>query len=587
MAVLGVEENKRGNFARRQRFERLRTQLENERQSFEAQWRDNSNYILPTRSRFQLTDANRGNRKNQNIIDSTATMSARTLRSGMMSGITSPARPWFKLDAPDLETAESGPVKSWLHTTTERMRTVFLKSNLYNTLPVLYGDIGVFGTGALLVEEDIDTLIRFSVQPIGSYSIAQDDKGIVNTFVREFRMTVAQVVSKFGRDPEDPKKINWDNISSKVQNLWETNNTEARIDIVHIVEPNDKFDPEKLEAKYKRFLSVYYEQGTTGKNSQGNYLGGTEHDKFLSESGFDFFPVLAPRWEVTGEDIYGTDCPGMVAIGDIKQLQIAEKRGLQAIEKMINPPMIAPTSLRTAKASILPGDITYTDDRDGRAGFRPAHEINFNLPALEQKQAQVRNRIQRAFFEDLFLMLAQSDRRQITAREIEERHEEKLLALGPVLEQLNQDLLDPLIDITFSIMLKRGEVPEAPPELEGVDLKVEYISIMAQAQKLAGLGGIERFAGFAGQIASVDPGILDKIDADQMIDFYGDLTSIPPGIVRSDAEVEQLRAERQQAQAQAQKAQEAALQAQTAKTLSETDVEGENGLTAIAGGIVG
>lgn len=214
---------------------------------------------------------------------------------------------------------------------------------------------------------------------------------------------------------------------------------------------------------------------------------------------------MAPRWEVAGEDSYGTDCPGMMSLGDNKQLQVGEKMSAQAVEKMIKPPMIGPTSLRQQKASILPGDITYVDTREGMQGFRPAHEINFNISALEAKQDQVRMRIKSAYFEDLFLMLASSDRRQITASEIDERHEEKLLALGPVLEQLNQDLLDPLIDNAYAIMDAQGYIPPAPEEIAGQALKIEYVSIMAQAQKLISIGSVDRFSGFVGQLMQIAP----------------------------------------------------------------------------------
>lgn len=558
-------------YTRRQEFERLRGQLDRERQSFKSQWRDANDYVLPRRGRFFVSDANKGDRRNLKILDTTPTLAARTLRSGMMGGITSPARPWFKLTVPDPSLAEFAPVREWLHIVTQRLQTIFVKSNLYNVLPIVYGDLGVFGTAAVAMEPDINNVMRFYPFPIGSYMIANNDKLMVDVFLREFRMTVRQIVNRFGRDPENPGKIKWDNISNKVQSLWSTNNPEAWVDVVHVVMPNPDYDPKKLESKFKKYLSVYYEHGHDGNTSQGQSYGSDISNKFLSEKGFDYFPVLCPRWELTGEDVYGTECPGFTAIGDIKQLQTGEKRSLQAIEKMINPPMIAPTALRNSKASTLPGDITYVDVRDGMGGFRAAHEVRFDVNAMEQKQQQVRQRVSRAFYEDLFLMLAQSDRRQITAREIEERHEEKLLALGPVLEQLNQDLLDPLIDNAFAMMVERDLVPPPPEEIAGKDLKVEYISIMAQAQKLVGLGGIERFTGFAGNIVAQAPTVADKIDGDQLIDIYADLTSIPPGIVRTDDQVAAMRKKRADAQAQQQQMMAAAEAAQTAKTLSEAE----------------
>jgi hypothetical protein len=294
------------------------------------------------------------------------------------------------------------------------------------------------------------------------------------------------------------------------------------------------------------------------------------------------FPALGVRWVTTGEDVYGTACPGMDALGDIRQLQLGEKRGSQAIEKKVMPPLAAPVSMKTLRTSILPGDINYTDEREGQKGLRPVHEVNLSIQELEAKQEQIRFRIRRAFYEDLFLMLASSDRSQITAREVEERHEEKLLALGPVLEQLNQDLLDPLIDLVFDYMLRQGLVPEPPDELQGIELKVEYISIMAQAQKLAGVSIIERFAGFVGGVAAqVGPEAIDKVDIDQLIDEYGEITSVPPGIIRSDEQVAEIRAQRSQAQQAQVQAEQGAALAGAAKDLSQADLEGNNALRSL------
>ena len=111
-------------------YQNIRAQLENERSTFLSHWRECANYILPRRSRFYTTDVNRGDRRNQNIIDSTATLAARTLQSGMMSGLTSPARPWFRLTTPDPGLAEFGAVKGWLDIVTRRMINVLLKSNI-------------------------------------------------------------------------------------------------------------------------------------------------------------------------------------------------------------------------------------------------------------------------------------------------------------------------------------------------------------------------------------------------------------------------------------------------------------------------
>jgi len=566
-----------------QRDERLRAQLENERISFLSHWRELSDYLLPRRSRFTLTDANRGDRRNQKIIDSTGTLAVRTLRSGMMSGLTSPSRPWFRLTTSDADLAEYAPVKRWLDLVTKRMEGAFLRSNLYNSLPVLYGDLGVFATAAMVVEEDFTgDLIRTLTLPIGSYMIALNDRREVNVMVREFQMTVRQLVMQFGIEGN---AVNWERFSAYVKTLWDTNDRETWITVVHIIQPNPVYDEDQFASKFKRFRSVYYERGLSSQSTQTYAMDEPSRTRTLRESGYDYFPVLAPRWETTGEDAYGTSCPGMEALGDVKQLQLGERRILQAIEKSINPPMTGPTILKTTKASILPGDITHLDIREGQLGFRPTYQIDPRINEMEAKQEQVRTRIRKAFFEDLFRMLIDDPRATPpTAEEIKARNAEKLNAVGPVLEQLNQDLFDPLIDIAFDIMVRQGVVPQPiPEELAGQALKVEYVSIMAQAQKMIGLSGIERLAVFTGQVAAVVPEVLDKLNTDEMVDSYADRLGVDPDLTRSDEEVDAIRAER--AKAQQAQALLATIQqgSEVAKNLGGADMSKDTALSRMAG----
>jgi hypothetical protein len=576
-------------------FEVLRAEMDNERSSFMHHWRDIGDHIMPRRPRFFTSDNNKGDKRHDKIKDITATMAARTLQSGMMSGITSPAREWFRLSIPDNDNfTESGPVKQWLDEVTKRMRTVFLKSNLYNVLPTIYGDIGAFGTAALFVEEDFEKVIRCQALPIGSYYISNNHYLKVDKIIREFRMTVRQVVEKFATDPTTGE-IDWSNVSEWVKQQYYLGDQqggmhghkETWVEVAHMIIPNPDWDPRKLEAKYKKYLSVYFERGSSGGPGSGRGIGTYFHSgeryKVLRESGYDHFPALCPRWETTGTDVYGTNSPGMIALGDIKQLQLGEKRSLQALDKIINPAMIGPTHMKNTRASMIPGDITYADEQEGQKGFRPVHEVRFDINALEQKQQQVRQRISKAFFEDLFLMLANSDRRQITAREIDERHEEKLLALGPVLEQLNQDLLDPLIDVVYDMMDRQGLLPPPPEELGGIDLKVEYISIMAQAQKLIGVGGIERFTRFAGELSAVNPAVLDLVDFDKVVVAYHDITGVPPETLRPKEEVEAIREQKAKAAQQAAAQQQLMGGAQVAKDLSSASMEDENVLSQVLG----
>ena len=559
---------------KKQQIITLLASLDNNKTSFKVHWRDLADFILPRRAQFTLTDTNRGERRNQKIINNTATLASRTQTSGMMGGVTSPAREWYRLSTSDPALNESGAVKAWLHIVTRRMNTVFLRSNLYKALPTLYGDMGTFGTGAMLIEEDFNNVVHFYTFPVGSYAIALDDKLRVRIFSREFRLTVRQITLKFGTYDKNGK-LETKNFSNTVTEAITRDNWDQWVDVHHVIQLNPDYNPKGLTSK--KYESLYFEKGVmSAKNA------GTEPEKFLRERGYDYFPVLCPRWETTGEDVYGTNCPGMTALGDIKSLQTMEKRSAQAVEKMVNPPMVGPSSLKRSKSSILPGDVTYSDEREGQKGFRPAHEVNLRISELEEKINQITDRIRRAFFEDLFLLLSSDTRRQpVTATEIDAKQQEKLLALGPVLEQLNQDLLDPLIDITFDIMVRQGLLPEPPEELQGNALKVEYISIMHSAQKLAGLAGIERLAGFVGQIAAFKPDVIDKIDTDQMVDEYGEITGVPPRIIVEDEVVVETRAIRAEQEAAAVAAEAAAANAGAAKDLSQANLESDSALSRL------
>jgi len=573
----------KSNFTKRQKLDILEGQLRTERTEFRNYWRDLSDFILPRRSRFFIDDVNEGDRRNLNIIDSSATMSSRTLASGMMTGVTSPARPWFKLITSNKELNEQAEVKDYLKEVEEIIRGTFLKSNLYQVLPLLYGDMGTFGTAAIYMEEDMDTGVNFTSFLIGSYMIANDKRGKVRVFLREFQMSVRQIVEKFGRvDPDDPRNIDWSNISMSVKSLWMAHNYETMVDVMHVIKENENHRPGSPESKYKKFSSVYYEKGLSSTNNHTSYHTAYS-EKFLSERGYDYFPALVVRWEVAGEDTYGTNAPGMVALGDVKQLQLGEKRIAEALDQKVKPSMIGPTALKSARASLLPGDITYLDEREGQRGFRRLFEIDFDIRELEGKQEQLRMRISKAFYEDLFLMLANTNRRQITATEVEERHEEKLLALGPVLERINQDLLDPLIENTFLILERQGRLPELPEALEGVDYEIEYVSIMAQAQKLAGIGGIERLMGFVANAATLDPMAVQKVDIEEAIEEYGGLVGVSPKLIKTKEQMEELKEAAAAQQAQEQEAMVASQMAQAGKTLSETKMDEDTALRELMG----
>lgn len=576
------------DITKRQRYEQRKSALWLERSSFESQWREIATYLFPTRPRFTVTDRNRGDRRNQAILDATATFAANTLRAGMHSGLTSPARPWMKLSVPDPSLAKFPPVQRWLHEITERMHAVFWLSNLYNALPLVYGDMGVFGTAAVGILDDPGSpgkpgdLFRAYAYPVGSYALGLDARGLADTFIRETEKTVGQVVEEYGGENGQPlergQTPDWSRFSRMVKDAYDRGAYDQTLKVIWIVTPNREYRANALGPEGFLWTSCHYEDGQNG-------------GVFLRESGFHEFPILAPRWFTNVDDIYGTDCPGMMALGDVKQLQMMQRRKGQAIEKMVNPPLVGPMQLRSQKTSLLPGDITYVDAREGQQGLRPIHEVRPDLTHFVMDIQDVQMRINRHFFADLFLMLTYAGgsrgAQPPTAREIEERREEKLTALGPVLESTIDELLDPLVDRVFAMMLRAGLIPDAPQELDGVELTVEYTSILAQAMKMQKVGLLDRFLQTALPMSQAFPGVLDAVDDRKVLREYGDALGVSPDLLRTDDEIEARGAARAQAQAQQAQVEQAALEARAAKDLSQTSMTGDTALAALMQGVTG
>lgn len=548
----------------RQEYEKKLSALKAERLNWEGDWKVIQENFMPFRGRFFMSEANKSQKSRINqSINNRGIMAVRTMRSGLMAGVASPARPWFRLATADPDMMKFRPVKEYMEIVERMMRDIFAQSNLYQVLPNVFGELGTFGTATMISMPNFQDVVRFFPVTIGQYSLATNEDQNVDTMYREFRMTSKQAMERFqGR------------VSETIKRAYQEGNYTTMYDFCHAIEPNPNAKSNAIAGVDMPYKSVYFERGSSAQNF-------TETSK---ESGFGAFNVMAPRWETTGEDVYGYGC-GYFGLGDNKQLQIQEKRKGQAIDKMVSPPMKAPSTMKNVPIVGIPAGVTYYDSTGaaGGDGISPLYEVRPAIQELALDMQRVEERISRAFYEDLFLMLAQSDRRQITAREIDERVEEKLLMLGPAMESMHNELLNPIIGNTYAEMVKANMLPEPPDEIAGQPLKVEYISTMAQAQKMVGIGSIERWIGFVGNVSQIYPDARHKVDAIMAVDQVGEMLGVPQKLIRPDEDVQGI-LKQEAAQAQAQQAMQTGMAGvQAAEMLSNAQTSKGNLLQTLTG----
>ena len=505
-------------------------QLYAERSFWFSQWRELSKFILPYNGKYFHDDKMAQISRTNKIYDNAATRASKILSAGMMSGMTNPARPWFKISLEDKELADFGDVKTWLEDVTESVSSILRRSNVYRVLPSVYSEMGVFGGFAGLIDDDYNDVIRLHPFTAGEYMIGVDWTGRVDKLYREFNRTVHAVVKYFG----------YENVSKEIQQAYDAKEFNKEIVIRHAIYPRPVHERElgKIGNKNMPFASVYWEAG---------------RDYILKESGFEEFPVVAPRWDVRPGDTYGNS-PGMEVLGDIKQLQLDQFRKSQAIDYQANPPLQIPASMKNRESDLFPGGFTYYDETATGAGIRTAFEVNLDIRTLLDDINDIRERIRSSFYVDTFLAIT-SQTKQMTAYETAQRKAEQMVMLGPVVERTNNELLEPMINTVFQRLLKAGMLPPVPQELEGQDLKIEYISIMAQAQKSAAINSISAFVGELGQIAAIKPDVLDKFDSDKWVDIVSDMSGVPHDLILSDKNVSIIRQQRAEAMAQQQKQQ--------------------------------
>lgn len=541
------------------KFKKRVARMESAREPFIPLWKEISENFSPHRGRFYLDDSYKGKRLDNKILNNSPLMSRRVLAAGLMSGMTSPARPWFVLSTGDSNLDRQDAVKAWLYSCRDIMLRVFGGSNLYNSLQTYYGEVSTFSTAAMGMYEDDDTFLRFETLTAGQYCISRGANGVIQSLSWTRKRTVEEIVGEYG----------YDNAPLSIQNQWDRGQITETATLITLVEPNDNRGGTVFSWDMP-FRSVTWVDGAN------------DAEAVVRESGFESFPFLVSRWDVASGDEYGTESPAMDCLGDAKALQIAEGDILTILDRMADPALIADSKLRRVLGdrAPVPGQIVYSDNPDSHIKALIA-ESRSALGQVADLVSRYERRVSVGFYEDMFLMLANTDRREITAREVAERHEEKLLQLGPVLERLQDELLKPLISRAFEILQRKRVLPEAPPELDGQELTVEYISILAQAQKLVALQGVDRLLDVVAGIANLSPDIVGKVNFEEILEEYAEVIGVRPELLKSKDEFAQMQKAQQEQQAAQQQGDAMAQGASIAKDASRSQLEKPSALSEI------
>ncbi len=535
----------------KQYFNARRSELETAYNVLKPDWQELADYFLPRSVRFLARNVNKQPMKNKKIKDSTPLLAVRNFSSGMMSGATSPATNWFKVKIRNYTLNASYEVKTWCNSVENLFRDIFNSSNLYRVLPAVYKQIGVFGISVLGLMSDEATILRCQLLPIGSYRIAKNQKGDIDTICRVYMETAKNLYDRFGEE----------NVSREVLNAIHSNRYEEMFEIVHFVEPNKDFMPGSIWAENKEFVSVYYE-----------FASGEE--KFLSKSGFDKFPYAVFESEVNGEDVYPCECPGVNALPDVKQLMSMVVDEGKAVKKMISPTYKGPASLKNKKMLDAPAAF-IEEDENGR-GLSPVYEVNPRVLEVDSIIEKLKESIKETFYNDLFAMILNTAERSRTATEVNELKEEKMVLLSPLLQQIHNGL-NQVMDWVFQECINLNILPDPPVEIMGENMDIEFVSTLAQAQKAAKISSMERFTTFTINLAqSLDTSLKKKLNGNKIIDDYADFVNISPEQLVPTKEVEKQKQQEEEAEKQQITIQQAKEGSEIIKNIAGTDSYGSD-----------
>lgn len=514
-----------------------------------------ASYIYPDRRGF-IRENLPGEEGRGEIWDGTPEDAAQTLGAALGGLLTNPATDWFSLEP--LGGGEMDAESSkWLSDAARRMLAAYIDpaTGFQNEVNAFYLDLPVFGWGVFWTEYRDGEGLRFKALPPSQCAMAEDASGRVDTIVRRYPMTAAQMLEEFG-----------ENVGEAVKNAVE-NDPQREFSVTHIVAPRSRFPAgggaEAEEAEEEGFFprraarakkNVFQSVKEALPDGAREYLDDspgfgaasarqafvsvyfeTQTKHPLHVGGYFEPPFQAPRWSKRSGEIYGRG-PGHAALPDIRVLNAVAGAQLTAAEKQADPPLLVPDDGVLGKINTHSGGITYyTPGHGDRIAPLP---VASNLEVMEAIILKRQEAVRRAFLND---RLQTAPGPQMTATEVMARERKRMLVLGPVLGRLQAEFLGPLVARTFALLYRAGELPEAPAGLRGRETLARYVSPVARAQKQDEADSFAGALAFIAPLARANPRLLDNFDADAVVRGTQEVFGYPQKYLRP---VEEVAAER-------------------------------------------
>ena len=496
--------------------------LDEDKQTLKSHWQEITDYMAPRRQNV-TTQLTPGGKRMTKIYDSTAIRSLRVFANGLYGHLTSPAYPWFELTVKNKDLAEIAAVKWWLADATERLRSAINASRAAQTLHEVYTDLGWAGTACMYIEPGKRYALNFQAMDVANLCIMEDANGVVDSVYRCAKFSARQCIQYWGKK-----------CSKKIKDAYEAGKYNEMFDIIHAIYPREDYDWNKRDALNMPWAVRYIEK---------------ESKTELAESGLKQFPYCVPRWEKDTTEVFGRS-PGMDTLPDVKMLNQMVYDDIRARQKRIDPPLLASKESALSTTRTTPGSVIYHKTGEPPVPMQFGGDMNLML----ESENQLRGSIERGFYADLFLLLAQSNDPNKTATEVRELIEEKLTLLGPALSRLQTELFDPMLSVSFSILYQQGYIMPAPEELAGEGLEIEYIGRLALAMKQTETRATANTLSFVGSMAQYDPSILDNFDSDEIAIGTAMRSGMPIKYIRPPDMRDAIRQQRAEQQAEREKA---------------------------------